>query len=895
MDFLSLFAQLRHTLRSLFRRRQFEADLESEFRDHWEQEVEHNLRAGLSPEEAKQAAQRLIGPASLYQEECRDARGVHFLENLARDGRHALRSLRKNAAFSLIAILALALGIGASTAIYSLARTVVFAPLPYPNTDRLVQIQTVLRKTDQPAPWALYADLEEWKARNRTFEHMGGYGFALLNLPGDPPVALYGARVTYDLFPTLGVKPALGRNFRPEEDQPGRGQEIILSDSLWRARFGAERRILGKTVRLIGRKESDEYVVVGIMPSGFNFPLTIPTSVNPPTRQMAFWIPLAQPPSRKTLLSITPVGLLRPGVALRQAQADLSAISAQLEREYPDTDTGRKVRLLPLKDQILGRSKIALTLLLVAIGTILAIICANLAHLLLSRVLSRTRESGVRLALGASRFRLLQQWLTESLLISALGGLGSLLIAKVTLQILLRFAPSAIPRIAETRLDAPAFTFLALVALLTGLIVGHLPALMAARTDIQAALSSAGNRTTAHPGRVRMRDLLVVAEVSLTVVLALGAGLLIKSFSRLTSVDPGFSRNHVTMALILLIDRKYPDLPSRTLFAHKLLDELKKNSAILSAGMVDATPLSGNTAELPVRIDGRPSTERGINRPIAEIFSVSPDYLATVGIHLRQGRYLNEHDAHNPVVLINQTAAQRFWPYGDALGKLISLENGTPDPLKRSVVGIVSDTRDDNIDQPARPALYVPMEEGVAPPQMLVARLRDDVSDSAAAPIIRHAVTALDKNQPVFLVTSMEDLYNNSIAERRFITSLLTALGALALVLAALGVYGVISYSAIQRTREMGIRAALGAQSKQIIWLVLSRGLVLSLTGTALGITTGLPFTRYLSGLLYEVAPNDFSTLATVVFLVISVSGLAGWLPSRRAVRIDPMQALRHD
>ncbi len=888
-------ARLQNTLRSVFRYRQSEVDLDSEFRDHWEQEFQHNLRSGMSPEEAQLAAQRLIGPAARYQEECRDARGTRWLENLARDLRYALRSLRKNAAFSLIAILALALGIGASTAIYSLARTVVFAPLPYPHADRLVQIQAVSRKTGQPSPWAPYADLLDWKTRNRTFETMGGYGFALLNLPGDPPAALYGVRVTYDLFPTLGVKPALGRNFRPQEDQPGRGQEIILSDNLWRTRFGADPGLLGKTIRLIGREEGDEYSVVGIMPPGFNFPLTIPTSVNPPTRQMAYWIPVAKQPSRTDGTSLNPVGFLHSGISLSQAQADLASVAAQLEREYPDTNTGRTIRLVPLKEEILGRSKAALTLLLAAIGAILAIICANLAHLLLSRVFSRMRESGLRLALGASRFRLLQQWLAESIVLSVLGGLGALFLAKVLLPILLQLAPQNIPRVAEARLDAPAWAFAGLASLLAGFAVGFLPASLAARTDVQAALSSAGTRTTAHPGRVRLRDLLIVAEVSLTVVLALGAGLLLKSFSRLTSVDPGFSRDHVAMALILLIDRKYPDLTSRTVFAHKLLEELKKNVGILSAGMVDATPLSGNTAELPVRIDGRLSAERGANRPRAEIFSVSSEYLPTVGIRLRRGRYLNEHDSHRPMVLINQTAADMFWPHQDALARRIGLENGTVQPQERSVVGIVSDTRDNNIDQPARPALYISMDEGVAPPQMLVVHLREDVSNSAAAQMIHHAVTNLDKNQPVFLVTSMEDLYRNSIAERRFTTFLLTALGTLALLLAALGIYGVISYSTTQRTRELGIRAALGAQRQQIVWLVLRHSLLLSLAGTTLGITTGLLVTRCLAGLLYEVTPHDYSTLAAVVLLITAISVLAGWLPSYRAVRIDPMQALRQE
>lgn len=889
------FTRLRNALIFLFRRRQWETDLENEFRDHWNQEVECNLRSGMSLDEAEHAARRLIGPPSLYKEACRDAWGARFLESLHRDVHYGLRSIRKNSAFSLIAILALSLGIGASTAIYTLVRTVVFNPLPFPNAGRLVQIQTVSGKTGKAAMWALYADISDWKARSHTFESIGSYGFALLNVPGDPPAGLYGVRVTYDLFPTLGVHPVLGRNFSPQEDRPGSGQEIILSNNLWRTRFGSDPHILGRTIRLVGQRETDAYVVVGIMPSGFNFPLTIPNSVNPPTRQMAYWIPVAKEPSRTALTYLSPIGLLRPGVSLRRAQSDLSSIAAQLQQEYPDTNTGRTIHLIPLKDEILGQSKVALILLLAAIATILAIICANLTNLFLSRAFSRTRESGVRLALGASRSRLLQQWLVESLLLASLSGVAAVLIAKTVLQILLRFAPEGIPRISEARLDPPALLFLALAALFAGSILGLLPALTAARTDLQIALSSAGSRTTGQQGQIRIRDLLIVAEVSLTVVLALGAGLLIKSFSRLTSLDPGFSRDHVAMAVILLVDRKYPDLRSRANFARQLLDELKQNSGILSAGMTDATPLSGNTAELPVRIDNRSSSERGSNRPIAEVFSVSVDYLAAAGINLRRGRYLTKNDAHHAVALINQAAAEAFWRHQDPLGKRVGFENGATPSQGFSIIGIVSDTRDDDIDQPARAAIYLPMEQGVAPPQMLVAKVRSDVSNTSAAQMIHHAVTALDKNQPVFLVTSMNDLYNNSIAERRFTTFLLTSLSTLALVLAALGIYGIIAYSATQRTREIGIRAALGAQNIQIAWLVLSRSFLLSLAGTTFGLTIGLLLTHYLSALLYEVSTNDLPTITTVVILITGTSLLAGWIPSSRAVRIGPMEALRQE
>jgi predicted permease len=893
---MRLFARLRSYAQSLFHRRQLEADLNDELRDHLEREIESNIRAGMTREDARNAAHRLIGPIVQFQEECRDARGMVLVENIARDLAYGLRSLRRNPGGSFIAIAALAVGIGSSAAIYSLARTVVIAPLPFPQADRLVQIQMASRKTGELADWAPLFDVSEWRGRNRTFDEIAGYTFALLDLPSDPPAALYGARITQNLFPALGVSPALGRNFLPEEDQPGRGQAIILSDSLWKTRFRANPNIIGKTIRLAGQPESEEYIVVGVMPAGFNFPLTIPTAVNPPTRQMAYWLPLAQDSlQRDQPTFVIPIGLVRSGLPMATAQNDLSAVAAALEREYPDTNEGRMVRVSPLQDQLLGRAKLGLILLLAAIGAVLLIVCVNLANLLLSRVLSRSRESGVRLALGASRLRLLQQWLAESLLVAGLGGLGAIAVAKIALQKLLQIAPQAIPRVAGTWIDAGVFAFIGIVAAVVGLVVGCLPALAAAKTGLQTALQGSGTRLTAHVGKARARDLLIIAEVSLAVVLALGASLMAKSFLRLTGVDPGFSRNHVSMSLIILVNRNYPDLLSRVRFMHQLLDILKRAPGVISAGAVDGTPLSGNITGSFVHPEGVSAPQRGYDRLSAEVFSASPDYLYTIGIRLLRGRCWNEHEAanDNPVAVINRTAAEAFWPHEDPLGKRISFEVGNSKLVERNVIGIVGDTRDANIDQPARPALYVPMEQGPSPPQMVVVRTANEVSGPTSAAIIRHAVTAVDKTQPVFLVTSMDDLYDNSIADRRFTTFILSLLGAVALGLSALGVYGVVAYAVAQRTREIGIRTALGAQPSEIIWLVLGHSLRLSTAGTAIGLCAGLASTRYLSTLLYDVVPNDLSTIATVVLIFTGTTLLAAFLPSYRAVRIDSVKALR--
>lgn len=823
------------------------------------------------------------------------APGPAFVENIRRDLRYALRSLRRNAGFSFIAIIALALGIGASAAIYSIARTVVMNPLPFPNASRLVQIETESRKTGELTDWTPYADIVDWQARNRNFKEIAAYTFAILDIPGNPPAALYGARVTYNLMPALGVAPAMGRNFLPGEDEPGHAQEVILSDVLWRSAFGADPTIVGKSVRLLGQA-GDQFVVVGVMPAGFNFPLTIPTAVNPPTRQMAYWIPVGQRPTQRdaspTFISI---GLLRADASLASAQGDLSAIAGQLEHEYPNTNTGRAVRVVPLKSKLLGRSNVGLILLLAAIAAVLLLVCLNLANLLVARSLSRSRESGVRLALGASRSRLIQQWLTETFLLAAFGGIGAMVVAKATLQFLLRIAPQSIPRIAEVHMDSRVFLFVCIVSLIAAFLVGNAPAFSAAGTDVQSSLSGAsGTRTTANRGQARFRDALIVAEVSIAVALTLGASLLVKSFLRLTAVDPGFSRNHVEMALVLLVNRSYPDLASRVRFMHKLVDELKTTSGIVSAGAVDGTPLSGNLTGVYVSVNGQSSVERGENRLSAEVFSASADYLSAIGIGLLRGRYLTEHDANNPVVLVNQRAAETFWPNQDPIGQRISVDDGST-RVERYVVGMVTNTHDASIDQPVRPALYIPMEQAIAPPQMVVVRTNPEMPQAATARLIRNAVAAIDKEQPVFLVTSMEDLYENSIADRRFTTSILTGLGALAFALAALGIYGLISYVAVQRTRELGIRAALGARKLQMMGIVVRESMILAMLGIVIGLTAGLMLTRYISSLLYNVASNDMATVAGVIAAFVCVSLLAGAIPSYRAASVDPLEALRND
>jgi putative ABC transport system permease protein len=523
------------------------------------------------------------------------------------DVRYGLRMLRKSPGFTAVAVVTLALGIGANTAIFSVVRAVLLPPLPFANPGRLVQIQLRDRKTGEPANWVSIRDVADWRAQNRSFESIGVHRFALQSLTAaGQPDALYGASLSANMLPMLGVPPLMGRYFSPAEDQPGHNQVVILSYDLWQRRFAADRAIVGRTIRLTG-VQTQNYIVVGVMPRGFNFPLNVPSSVSLPTHQMAFWIPMGVDPLRESRdgKRCLVVARLKPGVSLDQARADLDAIAARIERESPQTNTGVGVRVVPFAHYVLGRARAAMLIMLGAVGLLILLACANIANLLLARATSRRRETGIRLALGADRPRLLRQWITESLLLAAGGGGAGLLIAAASLGFLVHLAPQDIPRLGQTRLDSAVLAFAVGLSLLAGLLFGALPAWLAAGTDPQAALADGGARSTTAPGRSRARDLLIVGEAALSVLLTVGAGLLVKSLVRLLDVDPGFRPDRLVTAIVVLPPSRYPDLPSNVAFYRKLLDGLRSSPGVESVGAANGVPLSGNNRSLRKR--GRPS------------------------------------------------------------------------------------------------------------------------------------------------------------------------------------------------------------------------------------------------------------------------------------------------
>jgi putative ABC transport system permease protein len=811
--------------------------------------------------------------------------------DLLPDVRYGLRLLRRTPGFSAVAVLTLALGIGSNVAIFSIVRAVLLADLPYADPGRLVVLDTRNTKTGAVEPVAYLRDWADWHNQNRTLQSTGFFHFAMLTASDrDQPEALYGVAASASLLPTLGVTPMLGRYFTAEEDVAGNEHAIVLSYDLWQRRYGADRGIVGKTIRLVGRGATD-WRVVGVMPRGFNFPLAIPTSVNPPTRQMAYWIPAAVDVAaqKRDGMNCGAVGRLRRGVGLQQARADLDGIAARLAGEFPRTNAERGVRITSLADDVQGRARPTLLIILLATGMVVLIACANVASMLLARSTARARETAVRLALGASRGRLVRQGTTETLLIAVFGGALGLALANLSRAFLVRLAPPDLPGIEHVRIDLAVLAFTAGLSMLAGLIFGVAPGWHASRTDPQAALR--GGRSSVGRARGIGRDLLVISEVALAVLLTVSAGLMVKSFERLMAVDQGYRADRVLTAIIVQTDGSYPNRAAKVDFYRRLLDNLTQMPGVESAGAVTGVPLSGNIPSLPLHLEGAADTKV----PQSAILPASTDYFEAIRIPVLRGRTWTrqEVEGSRPVVVVNDVAARRFWPGQEVLGKRVRMDAPAGSSW-REVIGVVKATRDGALDMEPGPAVYVPMEQD-APfmPQFLAVRTAADAA--AFAGPLRAAVARVDPRQPVFLVTSMRDLQNNSSSERRFSVVTMGAFGVLALVLAAVGIYGVVSYSVARRTQEIGIRMALGARTGDVARMVLGYGLRTTVAGVGLGMAAAFVLTRAMASLLYGVTATDPAVFTAVPALLAAVELAACYLPARRASRVDPMEALRSE
>jgi putative ABC transport system permease protein len=809
------------------------------------------------------------------------------------DLRYGIRMLVKNPGFTLIAIMTLALGIGASTAIFSIVKSVLIQPLPFAQPDRLMQAQYRPKPSfsvpqDDVLSWIDRGDLVDWRTRSRSFEGIGGYWNHNLTLPGDGlPEIIRGNSVTSDLLPSLGVRPALGRFFLPEEAKPGSERLIILSDGLWRSRFGADPGIIGQPIRAIG----GTYIVIGVMPPGFDFPLKQRKDLRMPSGNGGFWALSDDDLIRemRDTRQYNVVLQLKPGVRSEQAQAELETLFAQRAHDNPHTNDNlmNGVRLVSLKDHTVGEAGTLLPLLLGAIGLVVLLVCANIANLLLGRADGRRKEMAIRQSIGATRFRLVRQALTESLLLALAGGTAGALLAAWSLGLLVKMSPHHIARLGESQIDAETLAFSLAVTVIAGLLFGGLPAWRSARVDLNETLKQTAGRTGAWRSSLAAPgNLLVIFEITLALVLTLGAGLLLNSFARLMAVDSGLRTKGVTAAVI----------PSNIDFFRQVIEHLKKTPGVEAAGSSNGLPIAGAGAGNNLIIEGRPRIAPD-DSPITRIHIVSSDYLRTLGVPLLQGRTLTAGDIATtvPVAVINEMAAKRFWNGEAPIGKRFSLSNVKPEGQEvwREIVGVVKNTHHSGLDQEPWPEVYLPVEQVPWPSYLLF--VRSSLSQTEIARSIRQAVAAADKNQPIMTIFSMDDLLSDSVSSQRFSLYLIGGFSALALLLAMMGVYGVVSYTVAQRTPEIGIRIALGAQRADVLRLILAQGLKPVVIGSVTGLIAALALSRVLASLLYGVTATDPATIAVVSLLLLFAAVAACYLPAHRATKIDPMVALRKE
>jgi putative ABC transport system permease protein len=797
------------------------------------------------------------------------------------DLRYGARMLLKNPGFTLIAIVTLSLGIGANTAIFSVINGVLLSALPYPQPEQLAMVWCDNRRQGIPDDITSYPNFVDWRDRNKTFQGMAGVTSDRYNLTGTgEPEEIRGATVSINFFQLIGVNPILGRVFTAEEEQSGRDKVVVLSHSLWRRRFGGDPGVLNKTISL-----SDEpYVVVGIMPPGFQFP-----------ENTEIWGPLAPDDGMRAArfgFFLPVVGRLKPGVTRAQAQADLDVVANQIEKQFPDM-AGYGVNVVPVLENTVGPIRRALMILFVAVLFVLLIACANVANLLLARGAARQREVAVRAALGAGRWRIVRQLLTESMLLAALGGALGVSLAWWGLRLLVNFSPANIPRLETIRLDGRVLWFTLALSLLTGLIFGLAPALQTSHLKLSEALKE-GARTGAGGGRAqRIRGVFIVAEVALTLALLVGAGLLVRSFWRLQQVNPGFKTDHLLTLRVTLWGSKYRQGGAqRVSFYERLQERLAALPGVVSASATSDIMLRklANSASFTIENRPRDPGELALELPIDR---VQPNYFQTMGIQLLQGRAFTAQDSRDSpkVSIVNETFVKRYFPNEDPIGKRFTFGGGGPNARWITIVGVVRDTKRQGIDQPVRIESWMPLAQMPSGSMDVVLRTTGD--PLALSNAAREALWSLDRDLPIPSIQTMEQILSERVAQRRLNMLLLGLFAMVALILAAVGVYGVMNYAVTQRTNEIGIRMALGAQTGDVVGLVLKHGMALTLVGVAFGLIATFMLTRLMASLLFGVSARDPITFAAIAALLTGVALLACWIPARRATKVDPMVALR--
>jgi putative ABC transport system permease protein len=804
------------------------------------------------------------------------------VDTLVQDVRYGLRRLTRAPGFTAIALLTLALGIGANSAIFTVVNGVLFRPLPFPEPDRLVGVYHVYDGGMRPMSPPNFLDL---RARTRTLADIAASAGGTFTLTGSgDPIRLEGARVSGSFFDVLGIPPMLGRVFRVQDNETGQHRVAMLSYALWRDRFGSDPQIVGKPITLDG----DPFIIVGVMPEGFAYPAKTP-----------LWIPLEYDEvfrvKNRGAWYLRVVGRLAPGASAESAAREIEGLGAQLEREYPNFNTRVGMTVDPLRAHMVKGVRTALLILLGAVGFVLLIACANVANLFLARAVQREGEMAIRAALGGSRVRLVRQLLTESLLLAIAGGTAGLLLAVWGTDLLIRLKPQGIPRLDDVRIDGAVVAFTACMTIVTGIIFGCMPAWQSTRTDLAGSLKDSARGAVGQAGMRRLRGALVVAEMALAVLLLTGAGLLIRSFAHLQGVDPGFRTNSALTMRLSLPDRGYDTDEKRAAFFDTLLDRIQATPGVRSASAISYRPMSGNTFNISFSVAGRPKLKPA-DEPTVEVRVITPDHFKTLGIPLRRGRPFTRADSASamPVVLLSESAARKHFPNEDPIGRRIELGWGRKDKDAKvggEVVGIVGDVKESGLNEPNEPELYVPYDQVSIGAMTLI--VRTDVPPMSLASAVQQYVRQADASLAVSQAETLDNVLAESISQSRFYMLLLGTFAAVALLLAAIGIFGVMSNAVAHRTREIGIRLALGAEASQVRGLVLRQALLLASVGIAVGLAASLQLTKLLRTLLFELSPTDPITLAGVALVLLGVALLASYLPAWRASRVDPLAALK--
>jgi putative ABC transport system permease protein len=874
-------------LRSLLRRGRVNRELDDELRFHVERAIAVNVAAGMSREEARFAALREFGGIEQIREECSDMRNVNWLQDFVQDVRYGLRMLRKNPGFTAVAVLTLALGIGANTAIFSFVYGVLLQPLPYRNASRLVVLNETNPKVGTVS--VAYPNFLDWRAQSHAFSQMAavrGVGFSLAGIT--QPENISGDAVSPNFLSMLGVRLFLGRDFDPSEEKSGTAPVVLLSYALWQSHLGADPNAVGRTVTLDGRS----FTIAGVLPP--NFRSVDKTDVLEP---IGVWATgNADATERGARGDLVVIGRLAPGVKLAQARAEMDGIATRLASEYPLANDQCGVSLQPIREVFVGDMRPAIFVLFGAVMFVLLIACANVANLFLVRGASRTKEIALRMAFGANRGRIVRQMLTESFVLALLGGAIGIALAIGGIRGMSGLIPADMLSGAPINLNGPVLLFAAGVIVLAAFVFGLAPAMHSTRPDVQSELKEGARTASAGKQQNKLRAALAIAEVSLALVLMAGAGLMMKSLYRLLSVNPGFRTDRVLTLEMDLRTQQYATHPAIHNFWQQVLDRVGTLPGVESAAVGTVVPFTGNHNRGDVTIEGMPQPRPG-SWPHPDYHIVSPGYVTTLRIPLLRGRTFTDADNENaPLVgMINTKLAREFFASQDPVGKRFMF--GHPSvknpPKWITIVGVVGDTKLYGLANPARLEVYLPFRQETASDMNLL--VKSAVDPAALISSIRGAVASIDKDQPIFAISTMNQLRSDSTSARRITLVLLGAFSGLALVLATIGIYGVISYSVAQRTHEIGIRMALGAQHWGVLRMVLGQGGKIALAGIAIGLVAALGLTRLMSSLLFSVNAGDPATFAAVALLLALVALLACYIPARRAMRVDPMVALRHE